>query len=456
MDPLVLLLFGAVAIPGVFLMIRSPRLGLYALVATFPFFTTPAILKVGGVVLSAQKLVGLAAIGMFVFDAIANRRKVYFKGPLLLLTVVLFVLLTVSHFINGVQDSGWIQRFVANAIFVFLVVNWVEDRQQLSRVRSTYMCALLFAVVATELFPGFGGESEEIAAAGPGGVDRLEATFVNANGAAQAYLLGLGVTGAWLIAGIRSRWRLVVGVGLTAVMMYFLVYTGSRSAFIGLVTMLGSTGILFLRSRGGKVGIFFLLAFGIWMVVDPPELMKKRIQTIPFLTQQAREEQAESGSSRMFQYRFALTQLRDNPVFGIGPNRFNIVYGQRVETMNRSLHSWYLMAGMDAGIPGMVVYLALFFFSLLAFIWSARLAKDEPERIARQFLGILVISTAVFGLFSSVPYSKLFFFIVGIAAAEWKLNEQDQAEAAALDEAEEEAIVVQGQPLGSARRSAWR
>jgi O-antigen ligase len=124
--------------------------------------------------------------------------------------------------------------------------------------------------------------------------------------------------------------------------------------------------------------------------------------------------------------------------------------------MNRSLHSWYLMAGMDAGIPGMVVYLALFFFSLLAFISSARMASDEPERLSRYFLGILVISTAVFGVFSSVPYSKLFFFIVGIAAAEWKLNQQEQAEATAADESPEESIVVEGQPLGSARKSAWR
>jgi hypothetical protein len=456
MDSLLVLILLALAVPTLVVLARTPRFSLYLLVGTFPLVSLPEFMSTGNSLLSPQKLIGVPTVFLFMFDIMTNGRKLDLKGPLPLLTVLLFVFLLASHFVNSVAESSWVERYLANAIFVFLVLVWVENRDQLLKVGLVYVGVVLLAVLTTEMIPGYSWVPEGQRGDEGIWVRRMVASFGNPNTAAQAYLLGLGLGGAWLIAKAKTTRDWMLGLPMVIFMAYLLLATGARSAFLAFIVLVLSTVTIFLRSRGGRFGVVVLLVFSVWMVLDPPELMALRVKTIPFLTEEAREKDPEAKEPRALQYGFAIDQIADHPVFGLGPERFAAIYSQRVENRARVLHSWYLAAAADAGIPGLLAYLGLFFYSLRAFWQSAKAARNDRDRLARKFLAINLLATAVFGTFSSIPFNKFLFFLVGIAAAEWKLTRQELAAEAALDVSEEVAVVVQGRPLGSARRNAWR
>lgn len=437
-----LVILAVVTLLAVGVMLVRPRLSLYLLVASFPFYTVPLYISSSFLNLSPQKIIGALTIVFFVFDIFSRRKKIDILCPHFYLSFLLLLIFMISALFNNIDSMGWIQQHLANIAFVFMISNWIDDRKQLNWLYFTYVASVMSAIILSFVIP----ESQLVAANPDMYVQvekiqdsRLEATFRNPNVAAQAYLTGLGAAGAWMFLNIRNPVRMLAGVAVALTLMYSVLYTGSRSGFLALVVTVFLMGAVLWKNQGGRAILLLFLVIGVWFVIDPPPLMKARIESIPFLTEEARTNQSEMGSSRMFQYKFAVQIMQDHPLLGIGPDQFYVEYARKVEHMARALHSWFLLVAMEGGLPGLGVYLGLFTITWLVFVRGARKRGGEKgERLANTFMAINIVATAVFGLFGAVPTSKFFFYQVGLAAAEWKLQKLERI----AEVNEEETVVV--------------
>jgi len=201
------------------------------------------------------------------------------------------------------------------------------------------------------------------------------------------------------------------------------VYGGSFLSFItilgtqsrgGLVGIIGSTLLLFVRTKH-KVLIGTLIVIGgISVLAFMPESWKSRMQTI-----QTYEEDS-SASTRILQWKYAVQLATESPIIGNGFHaRFYQPYYQKYLAgldENRSAHSIYFQILEEQG------YLGIFLFLLLmttAIVSAQKVAKEaegrEDLKWAAALLSYSQISIAGFafnGLTINVAYIDLYYYIL--------------------------------------------
>jgi len=436
------LVFVLLAIGAMYLVFKNPKNSLYLLVATFPMFNVDTFdIGSGFLVVSPNKIFGALVVVLMVVDVISKGKEFRFFNPHMLLSLLLLALLLISFMVNEARSLSWGQRFLSNLIFLLAMVTWIENRAEADKARLVFIVSLV--VFTTIGLLGFGGAAETGATVEA----RFEASMLNANRAAQAYLIGVGFSLGWLIRNLHIPWRRWAGIAIVMLLAYATMLTGSRAGLIAFLITVSCVPFLLWRVPKGKSVIVPLALAGVALAAFMPQVMSERAKEIPGFGGELSEEEARR--SRIHQYRLALQLIDESPIVGIGPNEYNRIYSQRIEgDIRRSLHSWYLKVAVDGGVPALVLFLLLFLATFLAALRLALRGPDPGLRAEGWTFAFLIVGLTVFGTFSSVPYSKLTWLVFTFGALELRLQDvqrkeqQDEAVEAYREQAAELSVVA--------------
>jgi putative inorganic carbon (HCO3(-)) transporter len=245
-----------------------------------------------------------------------------------------------------------------------------------------------------------------------GGPDSL-----NDNHAASQLLAILPFIGVVFLYG--KRWEKVLCAVAAPFVLNVFILCNSRGAFIGLLVT-GAAALLFAKGAlRWKTLLAMLIAGGVFYNLMDPQFIERQ-QTI-----QSPEDQA--ATDRLESWKAALRLIADHPL-GTGGGGFSalsplyipeIVEAHEGET--RNVHSTYLQAGSEWGIPGLFLFVAALLSTLLELHRLRRSPPTTPEeqRMHAESLAIELglIGVMMTGIFTSRLYAEALYWLPALAGA---------------------------------------
>jgi len=161
---------------------------------------------------------------------------------------------------------------------------------------------------------------------------------------------------------------LVLGVG-SLLFMWCVVYTQSRG---GQLVFVAALGVYFVRRYGVRGAIV------VGLLAAPLFIFGGR----------SGAEADESKMERIEALYVAATLMFQRPLLGVG-------FGQFDDYNDLTAHNSYALSGAELGLPGMAIFIAVFYQSMKCFITvTRRYAPDGPARIAVVWAGALSAAQA--------------------------------------------------------------
>lgn len=171
--------------------------------------------------------------------------------------------------------------------------------------------------------------------------------------------------------------------------------------WFGLAVPLAGLTVMATRSRGGALAMGLCLAVLVWrsknriagilvggllllcgLALAPPEFYE-RLSTLKEV------EQDGSAMGRLRAWHVARLMIQDNPIFGVGFERFQANYlaydpaGTGEAKLTRVAHNAYLQIWSESGTPAFLAYVGLMFLSLFD-IWSLR--REALQKVERSWI----------------------------------------------------------------------
>ncbi len=200
---------------------------------------------------------------------------------------------------------------------------------------------------------------------------RVAGTVGSPNGAGAYLSILLSIAAAVLLAGVKSRTKVLAAVGFAAGTLA-LVLTYSRGA---LTAFLFSMGIIFLASTA-RHGIARKWVIAVVLVVA---VVVGLLHTS--LATRVLGEDAGAAYSRVPLMNLAFRMIADHPLLGVGANNFvpamdDYVTGEFRHEFLYTVHNRYLLIWAETGLIGLIAYL-WFLFSTLRRGWQCWVMRDE-------------------------------------------------------------------------------
>ena len=236
----------------------------------------------------------------------------------------------------------------------------------------------------------------------------------NPNDLALVLNLLLPIALGLALGGRRPEGRLLAFLA-AAVLAVGVVVTFSRAGFVTLVaTVLVYLLKLLGRGRAAPAVAVALLAFLALPLL--PDGYVSRVASIASVD----SDPTHSAQNRWADTRAALRILAERPVLGAGLGMNVLALNDERGTTWTAVHNVYLQVGVELGLPGVALFLALLVTSLR----SARRAQLEARRSAdtnlchlAEGIEVALLAFAISALFYPVAYHFYFYLVAGLSAA---------------------------------------
>lgn len=185
-----------------------------------------------------------------------------------------------------------------------------------------------------------------------------------------ALLLNVAAPIAFYVARAETnRWLRRICYTLSAMMMITVLFSLSRGGFLGLCFVLIG---LALKSKHKMTGILVVVLAGSITFALLPNRVVERVGTIRTAT-----ETDQSAQMRFDAWRVSLQIIADYPALGVGPRNIMELYGRYQQTDNaRVSHNSFLQIAVDAGLPALLMFLALIALSFFRLRRARQALKD--------------------------------------------------------------------------------
>lgn len=233
---------------------------------------------------------------------------------------------------------------------------------------------------------------------------------------------------------VYGRFLLLFALLITPLMLFVLLLTQSRSAWLGF-----GVGCLFMGSlslqRYGRFQLIVLFIAILWVVggviyVGPETAvfwLQQQIDTLFNLTG------GDELTGRIEIWSRALWGVQDFSFTGMGMNNFRRIGPQlypyatiQVGSEVPHAHNNWLQIALDLGVPGLIVYLA-FWFGLLGLLWQVWRISPDWRPLTIGFAASL-LSYEVYGLTDTVALGAkpgvLFWLLAGLITSTYLLVNQ--------------------------------
>lgn len=207
-----------------------------------------------------------------------------------------------------------------------------------------------------------------------------------------------------------KKWMRGVYALATVLSLVAVVLTGSRGGFLGLVFLLF---LLWLRSQRKILGLVIAVAvFGV-LWTTAPEGYRERIRSI------TEYQQDESAMARVYLREAAIRMFLHNPLVGIGFGNFTSFQRDYGAHSSHTAHNMYLLVLGELGALGILVFLYIWLRALK----EAKTLGKEDDWLRRAlglgaFVGLLdMMLTGYFLSISYYPYQYIMMAMVAAAAS---------------------------------------
>lgn len=365
------------------------------------------LLPENSLMLTLPKLMaGLALLSWMLFGLRRRGYSVIWNRACSLFIALLLWLMVAAIF-SGSMAEGLdfhFSSFFPVLILVLMIVNVCYEPIDLEALRGTVIIAvtgvITSAIYATAYFPTQkgGGRLEGLGLLG------------NANDLGALIALVVPLLVFPLFIRKRSAGKVLAGLALCMILGLGLYWSQSRGAIMSLM----AAGMAYFFVRFRLTAKSMAAIFG--MVV---------VAMVFFSLIQRGEEDLEGSSSSRWNYAVTgFRMLKSNPIVGVGLNNYAKYYEAFTpaftEWGNRTAHSSWVLVMAEAGLPGLVLFIALY-VTVLKAGWRAR------EEVPEFFLAMVSYGVAMSFLshtFTFIPY--LLFALVLAAARIYKPVEAQQ------------------------------
>ena len=242
----------------------------------------------------------------------------------------------------------------------------------------------------------------------------------NPNDLALLVVIILPLTLALAIQTKRWLPRLIAA-GLLMIGAAAVVATFSRSGFVVLATVAALYVISLVRRGSVLLGVAVLL---VAMAAVPllPQGFGDRLATITDIE----SDQTGSAQQRWRDMTIAADYVLRVPLIGAGLGMNVLVLNELRGYEWTQVHNTYLEYGVDLGLPGLILFLALFYTVTVgagraARVLAARTGLELSAEIARA-VQISLLAFAVAAFFYPVGYHFYFYYLAGLAVAVQRLS----------------------------------
>jgi probable O-glycosylation ligase (exosortase A-associated) len=229
-----------------------------------------------------------------------------------------------------------------------------------------------------------------------------------------ALLLIMAVPIAYYAARAESQpWIKRTCYALAAMMIVTVIFTLSRGGYLGL----GAVAFcLALKARFKLTALIALTILGLIVFSIAPRQVSERVTAI------RATEYDESTQQRFYSWDVSWRIINEHPIFGIGPRNLLQVYDRTTESLvARVSHNSFLQMAVDAGVPALLLFIAVIALSYWRLRKSRRILKarapDSPLIAYSHGLEVALIGYLVSGNFLSRHDLELIYNVIALATS---------------------------------------
>ena len=441
----VVLILGAAAVLATLV---RPQLGVLLVVLAIPFGSLRQM-RLGAMNVGGTELFVALVIAAWLMRMTATRERAV-RWPPLTLPLVLFLLVLCFSSLESTSLQYSIKE-LAKWVEVLALYTLVSNE-----VSGRWRGVLVFVLLGVGALAALQGIYQFVFQIGPeefvlfGRFMRAHGTFEQPN-PYGGYLgltlpLAAGLVFAWIVPmgrRISTRW-LVWAVGTGALMALALVMSWSRGAWLGGGAALGVM-IIAVAVRSGRAAVLGMV-FAVLLVclllvggvsVLPESLIQRFADFVPYLgVMDVRGLEVTDANfavlERMAHWQAALGMWTDHTWLGVGIGNYEAAYA-RYALPHWSLplghaHNYYLNIAAEAGLAGLLAYLALWVTALLLCWRSARYRWNWSWGVALGAMGV-VVHLSVHNFFDNLFVHAMYLqvaIILGLISSELRGIEQPQ------------------------------
>ncbi len=233
----------------------------------------------------------------------------------------------------------------------------------------------------------------------------------------NSFAVGLNMILPFLVGIVtleRAKWLRVAAAATALLSILTIFFTFSRG---GLLT-LGVVGAALIWRSQRKALALAVVALGIagFVLVSSDSLKESylgRAQSIG--------DYSEDGSAqgRLNAWQTALRVSRDYPLYGVGPDNFQVVFSRYSPNPDRFRvqHNSYLQLLSECGVPALLIFLTLLGVTLWRLDRLRRGAREPWVEVYARMLQVSILAYMVGGMFLNMAYFELIFGILGLSAS---------------------------------------
>lgn len=413
-----------------FLMAAQPILGMLAIAATIPFEQSLALSE--GV--TATKFLGIAVFGTWIIY------KLFYRESWRSIVQSNFVRIGLVYLLYAVVSVTWAeyrsdsytglfqlaQLFLWALILIDLTNSWKRVDWL---VKVLVLSSLIASILATYQF-----QTGTVSRAGEGlaGVNSTAELLVVFMPFAF-HLVRMEKSRFWRVIGVLYVFFAYLGVAVTLSRMSLLL--------LPLITLVEWWQTIREHS-GRKYFVLLVSAVIVAIALLPRELVAQRMQTVfPYLrtTVELGEDEDVEVSGRPYHLRVGLAMFLDHPIFGVGYKnygahflndyQFRVPGASDLYTTKRSPHSSHIGILADLGLAGFTIWIALLAATWRQLMTARSLSREKKSTIQHSlvhavYLGFL-LEVLAYGWYSNLHTTKLFWTLMGLSVAVWRLTKQD-------------------------------
>ena len=393
----------------------------------------------------AFPFVAVAAVVTLIAFVFSNERKRLPQNiviPLLVL-FVLWVSLTTYTALNPTGAYNEWNRFIKIQILNFLALYLFQSRERINW--------LLGVIVASIGFYAFKGGVFTLRTGGEYRVGGPAESFITGNteiGFASTVILPL-IFYFWTIA--EKKWQkntLILVLILSAI---GIIGTHSRGAFLAFGIL---CAYFWLISRRKLISLVLLVGVVPFLFAVMPDFYFERMETI-----KTYEEDA-SAMGRINAWHFAVNLANDRPLLGGGANAFTRELFARYAPEPwrvHDAHSIYFEILGEQGYPGLLLFMAILFFSFRNCLVVKKKTRDVLDLKwafdLSRMLQASFVAYAVGGAFLGLAYFDLLYHLIALTVLLRVVAERELQAAAAISEVQSQASGQSWQISPSATKS---
>lgn len=407
------------------------------LLYAFYAFASPLDLTWGALAGSRLSFVVAAAT---ILSAMLQRKKIFFKHIIFfLLMIFIFSCYCSLALRHDASPDDWGQlELLLRIIIMTIVMAALIDTPERLRI---YILAVGAFTGILGAYYGFGGllvGSQQIVGPGRVGDNNGYAVWLNTS-LPFIYYVSLQFK--------KTSWRYLAKIALLGNIIA-VILTFSRG---GAITLLAVLGLMFINMKRKSILFFLFIPVALVAIFflssgrDGGEtrvrLSKETVEEMPTVdrtlyryrerieTLHQPEEEIESAVSRRHCWALAVIMANDNPVLGVGLNRYRAEYDNYDTSAgkfgrSRAVHNTLLSVLSETGYLGFSTFIFLILSCLAMTIRAKRISRSFSDSMLKievsDYAAMLRVSTVAFLLgsfFVNTLYQEMFWVIITIAIA---------------------------------------